>query len=198
MCLLWTSIIKIKAANLTAHVRTHSGEKPFRCGICERRFSQSSSVTTHMRTHSGERPYRCRMCKKASLFIFFSYVSLVDRWRRHWFTVVVWFSPKKERSKIGSRKIFTRVQELAKRAQSHLKILWKRHEIVNKSINSNKSWFWPKKKEENWVEEDLYQGSRTCKRDQSHLKILSKRHNRPLKSKLETGSSMTYRSLGPF
>ena len=47
-----------QAANLTAHCRTHSGEKPFHCSICNRKFSQSSSVTTHMRTHSGDRPYR--------------------------------------------------------------------------------------------------------------------------------------------
>ncbi|XP_065323738.1 uncharacterized protein LOC135930867 [Gordionus sp. m RMFG-2023] len=54
-----------QAANLVAHARIHSGEKPFQCIICRRTFSQSSSVTTHMRTHSGEKPYRCAMCTKS-------------------------------------------------------------------------------------------------------------------------------------
>lgn len=43
-----------QAANLTAHNRIHSGDKPFKCQVCNRRFSQSSSVTTHLRTHSGK------------------------------------------------------------------------------------------------------------------------------------------------
>ncbi|XGW24089.1 hypothetical protein V3C99_005920 [Haemonchus contortus] len=53
-----------QAANLTAHKRVHTGERPFSCLICNRQFSQSSSLVTHRRTHTNERPYQCSHCDK--------------------------------------------------------------------------------------------------------------------------------------
>jgi uncharacterized Zn-finger protein len=37
-------------------LRVHSGEKPYKCHVCDEAFTQSSTLTKHLRVHSGEKP----------------------------------------------------------------------------------------------------------------------------------------------
>ncbi|XP_008937628.1 PREDICTED: zinc finger protein 683-like, partial [Merops nubicus] len=49
-------------AHLQKHRLVHTGEKLHQCPVCHKRFSSSSNLKTHLRLHTGEKPFQCHQC----------------------------------------------------------------------------------------------------------------------------------------
>ncbi|TKR94057.1 hypothetical protein L596_008400 [Steinernema carpocapsae] len=55
----YCGVVRKHPSKIQAHLRTHTGERPFVCEICGQRFTQQTPLRNHVKRHVGDTPFQC-------------------------------------------------------------------------------------------------------------------------------------------